>query len=297
MSQTNQDQALFATLITDPAELDAAILLIESKRAFAGALAFSTFLVYSTIDAGNSLNNYPEVQIEHLETPEILHKCPFGSKVFACSLAEKEAFQQKQTLIWIDPICLLLCPPLELLLQPPVKAAFRPVHIANIGQPVDEPLNHFWKSIFLRTGFPLSDFSLESYVDGRILLPYFNSHCFSLDPSIGICGDWVCVLQEILSDSSFAQHLAITPYRIFLFQAVLSGVILSKLTQSEIRILPADYSYPYHLQKDIPAAKRAERLEDTTCFVYEEKSPHPQDLTDIQVAGHLADWLRAHIRN
>jgi hypothetical protein len=28
MSQTNQDQALFATLITDPAELDAAILLV-----------------------------------------------------------------------------------------------------------------------------------------------------------------------------------------------------------------------------------------------------------------------------
>jgi len=43
MSQTNQDQALFATLITDPAELDAAILLIESKRAFAGALAFQLF--------------------------------------------------------------------------------------------------------------------------------------------------------------------------------------------------------------------------------------------------------------
>jgi len=44
MSQTNQDQALFATLITDLAELDAAILLIESKRAFAGAaLLFQLF--------------------------------------------------------------------------------------------------------------------------------------------------------------------------------------------------------------------------------------------------------------
>ena len=296
MSFTNPDETFFATLIQETAELDAARLLIESKRAFGGKLAYSPFTVYSTIDTGNSLANYPEIRVENIETPELLRYCLFGSKVHACSLAEEAAREIKRTFIWIDPICLLLRPPFELLLQPPIKAAFRPVHIANIGQPADAPLNDYWKIIYRHTGNRISTFSLTSFVDNKTILPYFNTHCFSLDPAMEICSTWVRALKETIIDEELAQHLTSTPNRIFLFQAVLSGVILSKLTEDEIHILRADYSYPYHLQKDIPNEKKALRLEDLTCLVYEDKSPHPDDITDLQVGESLSAWLRAHIK-
>ena len=102
-------------------------------------------------------------------------------------------------------------------------------------------------------------------------------------------------LEEIWKDKPFIQSLVEPAQRIFLFQAVLSAIITSKLTQDEIRILSLDYSYPYHMQQKIPPAKQAGRINELTCVVYEEESIHPDDLINIRVDEPLSSWLRDNL--
>ncbi|MEN6529972.1 MAG: hypothetical protein ABFC97_08980 [Anaerolineaceae bacterium] len=70
-----------------------------------------------------------------MELPDTGSHFPFQTKVLACRLAEEQAAAVNSTLIWIDPVCLLLQQPDCFLIGETYPAAFRPVHLRNIGQP------------------------------------------------------------------------------------------------------------------------------------------------------------------
>jgi hypothetical protein len=291
---TSNPKALFATLVSDESDLQAVKMMVNSKRTFAGRFANSPTIIFTLIEIGNPFSEFPEVNVVGIHQPPTLAECLFGAKVLACKVAEETARQEGRVLIWIDPACLLLRPPEQLLLTPPHKAALRPVHIMNIGQPVGQPLNGFWRQIYDATGNRMPDYSLQSYIDAVEILPYFNTHCFSLDSSLGICAKWMATLDRLWNDETFLPHFSNSLQRVFLFQAVLSAVITSSLDRNEIHLLSPDYSYPYHLQAKIPPEKQAKRLEELTCVVYEEESIHPHNLRDIEVIEPLKSWLRAH---
>jgi hypothetical protein len=291
----SSDECFFATLVTDESELRSAVLLVESKRAFAGALSGSCFLVFTTIEVGEAFSDFPEAGIFVIESPDKLAGCLFGEKVSACQLAEEKAQIAGKTLIWIDPCCLLLRQPSEFLIKPSYKAAFPPVHITNVGQRVHEPLSEYWRKIYEATGNQLPDFSIESFIDGEEILPYFNSHCFSLDPSIGLCANWLMTLEKTWNDPG-QSYLLDNSHRVFLFQAVLSAVVTSQLHRDEIRILSPDYSYPYHLQAKVPSEKRVQWMNELTCVVYEEESLHPGGLRGLKVDEPLASWLNENVK-
>lgn len=267
----------------------------SSKRAFAGGLSSSPALVYTLVEVGDTFSEFPEVSVAGIHHPASLAGCLFSAKVLACKLAEEAAHQAGKVMIWIDPACLLLRPPMQFLLTPPHKAAFRPVHITNVGQPAGQPLSGFWQQIYQATGNRIPDYTLQSHVDAREILPYFNTHCFSLDPSQELCSKWMATLEELWIDETFKSHLTDSLHRIFLFQAVLSAVITSFLNQEEIRLLTPDYSYPYHLQAKIPSEKRVKRLNELTCAAYEDESIHPDNLREIEVIEPLASWLREQV--
>ena len=71
----------------------------------------------------------------------------FAGKVCASAQAEELATPGVRSLIWIDPACLIVRPPLLFDLGQSFDAAVRPVHIRNVGLPPGEPLNGFWKKI------------------------------------------------------------------------------------------------------------------------------------------------------
>lgn len=289
------DDGLFATLVTDEKDLISAVLLVNSKRAFAGPLSSSSFQIYSTIEVENVFSSIEEIKTVFLMPPKTLAGCLFGAKVFACKEAEAAAHQMGKTLIWIDPACLLVGSPMRFILSFPYKAAFRPVHITNVGQPVSEPLSGYWRQIYSATGNRVPNYSLQSFIESEEILPYFNTHCFSLDPSLGLCSKWMATLEQLLTDKTFTLHLSNSLHGIFLFQAVLSAVITANLNQDEICLLPPDYSYPYHLQERIPPDKRVNRLNELTCVVYEEESIHPGNLRGIEVIEPLASWLKEQV--
>ena len=80
--------------------------------------------------------------------------------------------------------------------------------------------------------------------------------------------------------------------RLFLFQAVLSALLTTRLKKEEILILPPDYIYPYHLQSSISPSKRMMRMNDLTCLVYEDVELDPEQLTDISIDEPLFTWLK-----
>ena len=51
-------------------------------------------------------------------------------------------------------------------------------------------------------------------------------------------------------------------HQIFLHQAVLSALLLSRMEEGRIRILPSDYNYPYNLHGLVPQGRRARALND-----------------------------------
>lgn len=291
------NRAVFATLVTDNSELKAARMLINSKHTFAGALAGEPFLVYSTFKPDNRPVDFAEnAALIQLSIPETLSGYLFGSKVFACYQAEEFARDKAKSIIWMDPAGIILRPPVDFLLENQYTAAFRPVHIRNIGQLVDKPLSGYWAYIYEKTGNRIPEFRVNSFVDSKEIYPYFNTHCFSIDPDLGLCRRWVNIMQELICDSGFQQNYCTEGlFRVFLHQAIMSALVTNELNENELKILPHDYSYPYHLQKDIPEEKRAKVMNNLTCMVYENLTLDPEQIEDIEIEEPLYSWLKGQL--
>jgi hypothetical protein len=221
---------------------------------------------------------------------------PFGRKVAACAQAEQLVTTGTRTLVWIDPACLIVQPPVLFDLGAAFDAAFRPVHIRNVGLPPAEPLDAFWQGIYSALGLVDISTAVVSFVDSQRLRPYFNTHAFAIHPALGLMSRWYELFQQFIDDDQF--QAAACPdqrHQIFLFQAILSSLVASSLAPERVLILPPTYNYPYHLLERIPTERRATAFDDLVCIAYEERSIHPEALTGIQVREPLRAWLEAKV--
>ena len=82
--------------------------------------------------------------------------------------------------------------------------------------------------------------------------------------------------------------------RLFLQQVIFSSLAACTFGETKIRVLPPDYSYPYHLQDKIPEPSKIYSLNKLTHVVYEECSMHPANLKIIDVDEPLTSWLREY---
>jgi hypothetical protein len=161
--------------------------------------------------------------------------------------------------------------------------------VQNVGILAGEPLDDYWAAIYRASGLEDTERTVESFVDGQTLRPYFNTHCFAADPAAGLMTTWLARFETLVADRSFQSTACREElHRIFLHQAVLSALLVQALAPEQIRLLPAEYSYPLHLQARIPASRRASTLNELACAVYEEDG----DLTAVPAVGPLASWLR-----
>lgn len=258
----------------------AASLMAASLREFGGPLADSPVWAFGSGKAGGA---------ELFPMPDS-GGFPFSGKVAACARAEELASGKYDTMIWIDPECLVVNPPVLYALEPPFRAAFRPVHIRNVGLPWGAVPDAYWSRVFRVAGEP--DFPVESFVDGQRLRAYFNTHAFSVDPGIGLMGRWKAAFGELARDRDFTSGPCSDElHKVFLHQAVLSALAGSELGEKGIRILPPGYNYPYNLQEKVPAGKRAVSMEDLVTVAWEGRSLDPEDMADIAVREPLRSWL------
>ena len=123
--------------------------------------------------------------------------------------------------------------------------------------------------------------------------PYFNSHCFSLDPRLKILTKTKENLEAIANNSLFMESCCNDQlHKIFLFQAVLSATITSILGEKSRRILPPDYGYPFHLQDKIKADKQITKMEDMTIMVYEDEQHLKLAFQQLQLNQELQNFIK-----
>jgi len=283
----------FLTVVNTKQEERQARFLIESLRSFGGELRESPVWVFAPekVDLGD-FDAMEGVVVFPLDIKAPYHHYILADKVFACARAEELAGAEIGSLVWLNLDCLIVNPPVLFDLGPAFDAALRPVHIKNVGSLAQEPLDDYWKAVYQMIGVEGASYTVESFVDAQILRPYFNTHCFSINPARGLLQAWREYFKSLVTDKKFqAGPCQDDLHQVFLHQVVLSAVIMKSLDQARIRMLPPEYSYPLHLQQRLPASRRVKNLNSLACAVYEKDEFH---LSDFEIQEPLKSWLTTH---
>lgn len=297
MRDTTIDQTVFLTLVRSPRERSCARVLIESIRSFGGTLSHCPIWLFEADPQWapcNSLESM-DVQVFSLIVPDTVRRFYFADKVCACAKAEEMVTSAVQSLIWIDPACLIVRPPLLFGLDQTFDAAVRPVHIRNVGLSPTVPLDGFWKKIFMKVGVHDTEATVETFIDGQRIRSYFNSHAFATNPSKGLLRRWSECFEALVCDEEYQKGICQDQARqIFLHQAVWSALLVTSLDPKRIRLLPPDYNYPYNLHQSVPLDRRVDTLNDLVCIAYEDRSLDPSLVDDIDIHEPLRSWLFEH---
>jgi hypothetical protein len=89
---------------------------------------------------------------------------------------------------------------------------------------------------------------MMTHIDGTQIRPYFNAGIIATRPEKRLLQAWRDTFFTSYRKPEFKKfYLKDTRYRVFMHQAVLSGVILSVFTNNEIQKLSPRYNYPLHL--------------------------------------------------
>lgn len=291
-------RAIFVTTVRTPAGKTAARFLIGSIRAFGGEMAACPIWVFATdplYETSRDLEG-SNLRVLRLSVPEAVRRYPFADKVYACARAEAAASAGVESLIWFDLNCLIVQPPVLFGLGTQFDAALRPVHIRNVGLAPSDPPDAFWRGVYACVGIDDVRDTVESFVDRRVLRAYFNSHALAVKPATGLFGRWRECFERLVRNEDFqASACQDETHRIFLFQAVLSALVVSSLDKPRIRILPPTYNYPYNLQAQVPEDRRAAAMNDLVCFPFEDRILRPDAVSDIQIREPLLSWLKANV--
>jgi hypothetical protein len=269
-------------------------IVIESLRLFGGPLQNSPVWAF-VLDPQRLPQALPGIDKVHcfpLPLDARNPPYPFAEKVYACARAEEMAGPEVRSLVWLSLDCLIINPPhlfdIGCARHVPADAAFRPVHIRNVGSPAQESPDDFWQGIYHTVAIDHMPGTVVSFVDQQTLRPYFNTHCFAFNPAIGLCRAWWDTFKAMVSNQAFQQAACRDElHRIFLHQAVLSALVVKRLPWERIRLLPPEYNYPLNLLNEIPPERRVPALKSLVNADYEDAFPWGE----IEIEQPLHSWL------
>lgn len=287
-------QTVFITKTGTEMERMAACLLVRSIRTFGGVMSECPIWLFDSNPLQGSfwLPGELNVHVISLDIPVSMLHYEFGGKVYACAYAEEMAPADVHSLVWIDPSCLVVNPPMGYELSGIIDVAVRPVHIRNVGLRETDVPDSYWKEIFSIVGVGDIDLVVESFVDRQPLRAYFNTHAFAINPAKGLLRRWLAYFKELVGNRDFqVSTCQDNLHRIFLHQAVLSVLLAVTIDPNRLRILTPDYNYPYNLQSLLPPERRVKALNDLTTFTYEDRVINPDQIRDIKVHEPLRSWL------
>lgn len=298
MVGTAADQTVFFTLVRSIIERSCARILVDSIRSFGGGMARCPLWLFEVNPQQAPCDSLERegVRVIPLRMPDTVRHYYYADKVYACAKVEEMAALDVRSLIWINPVCLVIRPPRLFDLGQSFDAAVRPVHIRNVGLPPAEPLDSFWKGVCEAVGVDDIQTTVETFVCGQRIRSYFNSHALAVNPSKGLLRRWFERFEVLVCDEAYqADACQDELHRIFLHQAVLSALLVTQLDSDRIRVLPPDYSYPYNLHRSVPPDRRAAALNDLVCIAYEDRSLDPELMDDIEIREPLRLWLSRRV--
>jgi hypothetical protein len=290
----------FASIVfpRDGSETDA-LLLAESVRAFGGGLSGNPIRFYTPGDREGLSGAFRErlsglgVALVPFVIEDELLEFPFMAHAFAAAWAEEDVVGQIDVLAWLSTNTVVLGEPWDFVLGKGVSLGFRPVHHTLIGSLFDEPLNSFWSLIFELCGVPDGRiFPMETHVNGATLRPYFNSGILVIRPGRGLMRAWRDKYVEVYDVPALRDFYERDErYRIFVHQAVLSGVILSELGNRELVEMPASYNYPLHLHGEDATVGRPAAMDELVTMRHEGFYSDPQWHEKMQAGDSLKKWF------
>ena len=295
-----QEKLIFASNIFPSKSSETnALLLAESIRTFAGSLSQAPiqFLINENGDQistavrdklhGLNVNLIPfEIDLE-------VAQFPFTSMAVAAALAESTVCGQTYFLVWLSANTVVLQEPKDFLLRDDKSLGYRPVHHTLIGSRYDEPLDAFWTLIYRYCKVPEDRvFPMMTHVDGTKIRPYFNAGCYVTRPEKHLLQNWRDTFLKVYREPSLQElYQQDERYKVFIHQAVLSGVILSTLATDEIQELPPEYNYPLHLHAEDITDHRPSSLEEVVTFRHEGFYEDPEWIKTMPAKEPLRQWM------
>ena len=301
MSAQRKGIVFLSVVFPDPAAEARALLLMESIREFAGSLCQEEiWCFYPRIEKQLSPmfeERMHDLKVELLpfDIDSDLLRFFFGGQLKTLALAESKARDQFEILAWLDANTLVLQEPANFVLPGNKQLGYRPVHHTLIGSRFDEPLDPFWTRIYLSCNVSQDRvFSMKTHVDGVTVRPYFNAGFLVTRPENGIFQAWYDLFTDVYQSPEFERfYNQDKRYRIFIHQAVLAGVILSRMPAEDIQELPRDYNYPLNLYQEDITDNRPSRLEELKTCRYESFDEDLKSLK-IQTGETLRQWINSH---
>ena len=300
----------FVTYIHYPYQEEVVAMLVDSIRTWGGEYRDDPIYVVLTGPKASGLRlKDKNVELVPLELEESVRKYPFAAKAYAAAKVEELIAGKIRSLAWFDPETMLLGPPGEMDLKDGISAAVAPVAFINTGQEENQPVDAYWAAIYRKCGLDLKKlFVVETRVDCKKVRAWLNCGMFAVRADRGLCREWAKVLDELLHDEEY-QRTAITDavHRIFLHQAVISTLIVSRLDRGEIHMFSPGYNYPLYCHDldfevasgtyRMPAHKKAQKLNDlTSVFIESFFREHPDWIKYVPPADEpLKKWLTEEV--
>lgn len=299
-----REKLIFASIVTPNKSSETnALLLGESIRSFAGSLSKAIVLLFRP-GHGDQLSAAVEDRLNALDfsvipfeiDPEAL-RFPLSGHVHAAALAESIAHDRADLLAWLDVNTVVVQEPRDFLLQDDVSLGYRPVHHTLVGSRYDEPIDAFWSLIYRYCCVPESRvFPMMTHVDGTMIRPYFNAGLLVVRPEKRLLRAWRDAFFRVYREPPFQElYRRDERYRVFVHQAVLSGVILSTLATDEIQELPPRYNYPLHLYEEDVTGHPPTSLEELVTFRHEGFYKDPAWRKKMPADEPLKRWIEAQL--
>jgi len=295
-----KERLIFASIIFPSRSSETnALLLAESIRAFAGSLSQAPIMFFIP-ENGEQLSSAVRDRLLALNVtlipfeidPEVA-RFPFTSMAVAAALAESEARGRTDLLAWLSANTVVLQEPKDLLLRHGKSLGYRPVHHTLIGSPYDEPLDAFWTLIYQHCNVPEDCvFPMTTHVDGTKIRPYFNAGCHVTRPEKHLLRKWRDAFLKAYRDPPLQKlYQQDERYKVFIHQAIFSGVVLSTLATDEIQELPPSYNYPLHLYDEDVTDHRPKSIEEVVTFRHEGFHEDPEWTEKMPAKEPLKQWI------
>jgi hypothetical protein len=292
------DRLCFVTTIPPGRSLMDLYLLITSIREFGGKLADVPIWVCvpqgEGKNPGRAWDHFRQLDVRQLTFPgdEAACRFPFGIRVQAGAVAERELRGRTELLAWLDNDTILLNEPAEFLLAPDKVLGYRPVHHRLLGIPRGEELDQFWELIYHECqAIPRQDDYMVTHV-GEQIRPYFNAGSFVIRPEAGLLERWWETFQPQFQNPAFLPFYQQDDlYTIFMHQAIFTGVLLAALDPAARQELSPRVNYPLHLHQEIPLDLRAKTINDLITVRCESILSQPGWQGQLPIREPLLGWL------
>lgn len=137
---------------------------------------------------------------------------------------------------------------------------------------------------------------MKTHVEEIEVRPYFNAGILVTRPETGLFTTFFEAFLEMYQKSSFREfYKKDERYAIFINQAVLSGVILSKLETSDLVELPPLYNYPIHLYIEDTTKSKPASLDQLITFRHEGFYVDSDWENKLPAGSQLKKWLKIRV--